>query len=64
MTREYTIKGMNCSHYQARVTKSISLVKGVKQVGVNFSTGKATVEGEHNALVKAKKPWDDRIYLP
>ena len=49
MTREYTIKGMNCSHCQATVTKSISSVKGVKQVDVNLSTGKATVEGEHNA---------------
>lgn len=49
MTKEYTIKGMNCSHCQATVTKSISSVKGVKQVDVNLSTGIATVEGEHNA---------------
>lgn len=49
MTKEYTIKGMNCSHCKATVTKSISSVKGVKRVEVNLSTGKATVEGEHNA---------------
>ena len=49
MTKEYTIKGMNCSHCQATVAKSISSVKGVKQVDVNLSTGIATVEGEHNA---------------
>lgn len=49
MTKEYTIKGMSCSHCQAAVTKSISSVKGVKQVDVNLSTGIATVEGEHNA---------------
>lgn len=49
MTKEYTIKGMNCAHCQAAVTKSISEVKGVKQVDVNLATGKATVEGEHNA---------------
>lgn len=50
MTKEYTIKGMNCSHCQATVTKSISSVKGVKQVDVNLSTGIATVEGEHNSV--------------
>lgn len=49
MTKEYTIEGMNCVHCQATVTKSISSVKGVKQVNVNLSSGKATVEGEHNA---------------
>ena len=49
MTKEYTIKGMNCSHCQATVAKSISSVKGVKQVDVNLSTGIATVEGEHNS---------------
>lgn len=48
MTKEYTIKGMNCSHCQATVAKSISSVEGVKQVSVNLSTGKATVEGEQN----------------
>lgn len=49
MTKEYTIKGMNCSHCQSTVAKSISSVKGVKQVAVNLSTGIASVEGEHNA---------------
>lgn len=47
MTKEYTIKGMNCSHCQATVTKSIASVEGVKQVDVNLSTGIATVDGEH-----------------
>ena len=49
MTKEYVIKGMNCPHCQATVIKSISGVKGVTQVDVNLSSGKATVEGEHNA---------------
>ena len=49
MTKEYVIKGMNCPHCQATVTKSISGVNGVTQVEVNLSTGKATVEGEHSA---------------
>lgn len=48
MTKEYVIKGMNCPHCQAAVAKSISGVHGVSQVDVNLSTGKATVEGEHN----------------
>lgn len=48
MTKEYIIKGMNCPHCQASVTKSISAVNGVQQVNVELSTGKATVEGEHN----------------
>lgn len=46
MTKEYTIKGMNCPHCQASVTKSIAAVKGVRQVNVNLSTGTATVEGD------------------
>ena len=55
MTKEYVIKGMNCPHCQAAVTKSISCVEGVSQVDVNLSTGIAVVEGEHDpdALVEA-----------
>lgn len=49
MTKEYTVKGMNCPHCQATVAKSISAVKGVTGVNVNLSTGIATVEGEHDA---------------
>lgn len=46
MTKEYTVKGMNCPHCQAAVTKSIAAVKGVTQVNVDLSSGKATVEGD------------------
>ncbi|MDE6801873.1 MAG: permease [Muribaculaceae bacterium] len=55
MTKEYVIKGMNCAHCQAAVTKSISSVPGVESVDVNLSTKKAVVTGEHNAddVVKA-----------
>lgn len=55
MTKEYVIKGMNCPHCQAAVTRSIKSVDGVKEVEVNLSTGKAVVEGEHDseALVEA-----------
>lgn len=48
MTKEYTIKGMNCPHCQATVAKSIGMVKGVENVDVNLSTGIAVVEGSHN----------------
>lgn len=48
MTKEYIIKGMNCPHCQASVTKTISGVAGVEQVNVELSSGKATVEGDHN----------------
>ncbi len=46
MTKVYDIKGMNCTHCQATVTKSIGAVKGVTAVDVNLGTGKATVEGD------------------
>ncbi len=46
MTKEYTIKGMNCPHCQASVTRSIAAVAGVTDVEVNLSTGKARVEGD------------------
>jgi len=49
MTKEYIIKGMNCPHCQASVTKAIAAVPGVSAVDVNLSSGKATVEGEHSA---------------
>lgn len=48
MAKEYIIKGMNCPHCQAAVTKSIANIEGVSQVVVNLQSGIATVEGEHN----------------
>ncbi len=47
MTKEYTIKGMNCPHCQATVTRTIGNVPGVTHVDVDLSTGKAVVEGTH-----------------
>lgn len=49
MTTEYKVKGMNCSHCQASVTKAIASVQGVESVDVNLKSGIATVEGTHNA---------------
>ena len=45
----YTVQGMNCSHCQATVAKAISGVKGVEQVDVDLTTGKATVSGSHSS---------------
>lgn len=46
MTKEFTIKGMNCTHCQAAVTKAISQVNGVDKVEVILHPGKAVVEGQ------------------
>lgn len=55
MTTEYAIKGMNCPHCQAAVTKAIAGVAGVTSVEVSLSESKATVEGNHEteALIEA-----------
>ncbi len=55
MTQEFIIKGMNCPHCQAAVTKAISGVEGVEAVEVNLSTGKAVVQGnpESEAIASA-----------
>ena len=49
MTKVYIIRGMNCSHCRAAVAASIGSVEGVEQVDVDLATGKATVEGTHDA---------------
>lgn len=49
MTKTYLIKGMNCPHCQATVSRSISSVDGVESVDVNLSTGVATVQGNHDS---------------
>ncbi len=49
MTVQYNIKGMNCPHCQAAVTKAILSVNGVTDVNVNLSTGIAEVEGNHES---------------
>lgn len=55
MSKTYVIKGMNCPHCQATVTKAIAAVPGVEQVEVNLTTGRAIVEGSHDpsALIAA-----------
>ena len=65
MTKEYIVKGMNCPHCQASVAKAIGAVAGVENVDVDLSTGRAVVEGEHDAdaVVEAVKNagFDDAI---
>lgn len=46
MSKQYLIKGMNCPHCQASVTRAIASVKGVKNVDVDLQSGKAVVEGD------------------
>lgn len=54
MTKNYTVKGMNCPHCRAAVIRSITGVEGVTQVEVDLATGLATVEGTHDSeAVKA-----------
>ncbi len=55
MITEYKIKGMNCPHCQASVTKAIAAVEGVEQVSVDLTSGIAKVEGKHDgkAIVAA-----------
>ncbi len=45
MTQNYVIKGMNCPHCEAAVTKAIKGVEGVEAVEVDLGTGRATVQG-------------------
>lgn len=45
MTQNYVIKGMNCPHCQAAVTKAIKGVEGVEAVEVDLGTGRAIVQG-------------------
>ena len=40
-----TIKGMMCSHCQARVERALKAVSGVTAVTVNLAAGTAEVEG-------------------
>ncbi|MDE6371191.1 MAG: SO_0444 family Cu/Zn efflux transporter [Duncaniella sp.] len=45
MEQTFNIKGMNCPHCQAAVTRAIQGVSGTETVDVNLSTGVATVTG-------------------
>lgn len=45
MERTYKIKGMQCSHCQATVERSISSLEGTEGVTVDLSNGTATVHG-------------------
>ncbi len=40
-----TVKGMMCTHCQARVEKALKAVAGVESVTVDLQSGLATVEG-------------------
>lgn len=48
-THEYVVCGMRCMHCRATVVDAIKAVEGVTNVDVDLSSGKAIVEGNHNA---------------
>lgn len=53
-----TIKGMMCSHCQARVEKALKAVEGVNAVTVDLSGGTAAVEGTATAEALTKAVTD------
>lgn len=48
-TTIYQVKGMTCNHCKASVEKAISGVAGVEHVEVDLGSGKAYVQGKHDA---------------
>ncbi|MEV7000969.1 heavy-metal-associated domain-containing protein [Streptomyces sp. NPDC093982] len=42
-TTTYAVSGMSCAHCKATLTKVISELDGVTQVGVDLATGQVTV---------------------
>ncbi len=53
--REFSVKGMTCSHCQQTVTRVISELEGVKEASVSLDKGTATVKGEASCadIIKA-----------
>ena len=45
-TREYTVRGMTCSHCVLSVREEVSDVRGVSAVDVDLASGRMTVTGE------------------
>lgn len=46
------VEGMTCSHCEARVTKALSEVNGVKSAVVSLDEGTATVEFEKGQVTE------------
>jgi copper chaperone len=42
----FTVKGMTCGHCVSSVTEEVSAISGVRQVGVDLSTGKVTITSD------------------
>lgn len=53
-TSTYNVKGMNCAHCQATVTKAIAAVPGVTDVAVDLGSGRATVQGDYDPAAVRK----------
>ena len=54
-SREYTVKGMTCSHCVASVREEVTDVAGVETVDVDLASGRLTVTGDDvdDAAVRA-----------
>jgi copper chaperone len=50
MRKAVTIEGMTCQHCVRHVTEALQELKGVKNVEVNLSTGRALIETEVELL--------------
>lgn len=44
--REYTVKGMTCSHCVLSVREEVAEVAGVEDVDVDLASGRMTVSGQ------------------
>ena len=70
MKRNYRIDGLDCAHCAAKMEKNVSIVKGVKEVSINFLTTKMMLDLEDENLDEiiagietAVKDVDPRVVL-
>ena len=56
------IKGMTCNHCVESVTKSLNKISGVKVLGLNLKSGKATIDCEPKNMSLVKQVIDDLGY--
>lgn len=49
-----TVEGMDCSHCKASVEKGVRLIKGIKEVQADLSTGQVLVTGDNIDIEKIK----------
>lgn len=62
MKYSLTIEKMTCSSCAVKIEKSLSKIVGLKNVGVNFATGKLSFETEEVSLLEVKNKVDSLGY--